>query len=443
MTYQDRIRSVAVLGAAGKMGSGISALLLQEMLHHAVAQQDFTKRRLALIDTNPESFTALLGYLRKHLKDLGERQIVWLRDCYKNRRDLIDNAEVIEQYVCDGMTMLRTETELSGAKDAALVFEAIVEKREVKESIFTSLRELCSPECWFFSNTSSLPIGELDAAAGLNGRLIGYHFYNPPVVQKLVELIPSANTLPEIIECSQTLGKNLKKTIIPSKDIAGFIGNGHFIRDGIFGVSLMQELTKQYSELDAIATVNAITQEWLVRPMGIFQLLDYVGIDVFVAITKVMAKHIPGENFACPWLEKLLARGIKGGQFGDGSQKNGIFQYEKGKPVAVYDQNTGEYAPLAPLVEHASAALGPKPASWAAWKQLQKDPLAANKLSAYFKDLRGTTGEGALLAKRYLENSIAICDNLVGDGVAASLSDVKGVLTNGFFHLYGGAEVWR
>ena len=110
--------------------------------------------------------------------------------------------------------------------------------------------------------------------------------------------------------------------------------------------------------------MNKVSQELLVRPMGIFQLLDYVGIEVFQWIIDVMNANIPGENMSAPLLQAMIDKGILGGQRPDGSQKDGFLQYIKGKPAGIYSLEKGDYISLddeqftGPVVEKLGAYCG-------------------------------------------------------------------------------------
>jgi len=128
---------------------------------------------------------------------------------------------------------------------------------------------------------------------------------------------------------------------------------------------------------------------------------------------------------------------VLGGQHHDGSQKDGILQYKKGKPVAVYELLKGEYIPFESLADSADTELGPLPDDYRPWKALLMDRGKGKVLESHFETLRSSKDEGAVLAMAYLKASKAIGEKLVADGVAHNPEDVNGVLTNGFYHLYG------
>ena len=440
MGLSERLENVTVVGAGGKMGSGIALLLAVEAAKRRIGPEGKAgKFRLNFMDTRDGALDALMEYIRTQAMKIAEKSTVELRGLYADRDDLVENGEIIAEFVTECTRGIRLSTDLSVAKDSKMVFEAIIENEEIKIKVYKALKDICSPETFFLTNTSSVPIGFLDEKAGLEGRLIGYHFYNPPPIQKLVELIPSKRTRPELVETARELGKVLRKKLIRSNDVAGFIGNGHFIRDGLFGISLVEELSKDQGHAAAVYMVNKVTQDFLVRPMGIFQLIDYVGVDVFQSILKVMNRHIPNAGLQSALIDAMVEKGVLGGQHPGGAQKDGFLKYGKRGPEGVYDLEKGAYAAFDPegWTKEADAKLGPLPGEWAPWKALLRDPGKDGKLAAFFAALWKTDTLGARLARRYMERSAEIAKGLVADGVAESVEDVNGVLMNGFYHLYG------
>jgi len=309
----------------------------------------------------------------------------------------------------------------------------------VKIKILSKLKGLCSNETFYFTNTSSIPIHILDDGVGLDGRIIGYHFYNPPAVQKLAELITAKSTKKELIDISLEIGKRLRKKIIPSNDIAGFIGNGHFMRDILYAINEVEKLSDTFSLVEGIYAINKVSQDYLIRPMGIFQLIDYVGVDVCQHIMKVMNTHIHGATLGSKMIDQMVEEKVIGGQFADGSQKDGFLKYEKNRLVGIYNINQQKYTMLDPegWTKTVDEKLGPMPEMWAPWRTCLMDPNQDNRLQSYFNHLQNINTLGSKLAKEYLKRSKEIGEGLVDDGVAQNAEDVNGVLTNGFYHLYG------
>lgn len=439
MTLDERLSNVSVVGAAGKMGSGITLLLAQEMARLSLLPQNRGKVfRLNAVDLSPEGLRGLQEYVHAQAVKAAEKGAVGLRALYADREDLVENGEIIEDFVRRVESMVWPSTQLAAASGSHLVFEAIVEKVPVKVSVLKQIREIVPDDAFFFTNTSSVPIGLLDREAGLAGRIVGVHFYNPPPVQKLVEIIRAPGTRPDTAETAAEIGKRLRKTLIPAADVAGFIGNGHFIRDGLHGLQEAEALAKNEGWPKAFWTVNRVSQDWLLRPMGIFQLIDYVGIDVFRFIQDVMGKFLE-EPLSHPVVDAMIEHGVLGGQNPDGSQKPGFLRYEKGRIAAVYDLERKDYVPLDPKgwTAEADARLGPLPEGFRGWKALAGAPDRDAALKAHFDAVEAMKTPGAELARRYVKRSREIARHLVATGVAARPEDVNGVLTSGFYHLYG------
>lgn len=435
MEYLEKFSKVVVLGAAGKMGSGILFLTAMEVAELKLKNKDL-KASLYAIDMSADGLDGLLAYVEGQALRAAEKKTVMLRKLYADRDDLVENGEIIDQYVKDVVACIRTSTHISDAYGASLVFEAIKEDPKIKEAVLREIDQASDHLPWFFTNTSSIPIGELNQAANLGGRLIGFHFYNPPAVQKLVELIAPDGSNAALVEFAREYARKLRKTIVPSNDFAGFIGNGHFMRDALFGIQQAENLAGTLGLTQAIVTMNKVSQEFLLRPMGIFQLIDYVGIDVVSYIMGVMNPYLDAEDLHSQLLDDLLAAGVRGGQYSDGSQKDGFFKYERGRPVAAYDLNKNDYVPIDPLSQKAADYLGALPENFQ-WKMVNFSSDKGGMLSQFFSGLKQMDTLGARLAKAYGKNSLAIGRLLVTSGVAATDADVNQVLETGFYHAFG------
>jgi 3-hydroxyacyl-CoA dehydrogenase len=438
MSYAERMENVAVLGAAGKMGSGIVLLAALEMadlaLDPANKDREFV---LNAVDVSSKALAGLTKYLRGQVLRVAEKKAVALRNIYADRADLVENEEIIRQYIEDVLAIVRPTTRLEAAYGAGLVFEAVNENPGLKVKLLSEIKTHASKEAWFLTNTSSIPISELDAKVGLDGRIIGFHFYNPPAVQKLVEIIRAGTTRPELAEFAAQYAKKLRKTVVFSNDVAGFIGNGHFMRDALYGIAEVERLAGDHGFVDAVYMVNRVSQEFLIRPMGIFQLVDYVGLDVCRFILGVMNERLPGVTLHSPLVDRMVEAGILGGQYADGSQKDGFLKYERGRPAGVFDPDAKAYVPIAEIAARCDERLGPPPLSGKPWKAVIAGPDRAGFLDAYFRELRSMPTLGAKLAAAYGREAKNIGLGLVRDGVAPKDEDVNTVLLTGFYHAYG------
>ena len=203
------------------------------------------------------------------------------------------------------------------------------------------------------------------------------------------------------------------------------------------GITEAEKLADEMTFPEAIYTVNKVSQDFLIRPMGIFQLIDYVGIDVVRFIMGVMNPFLDNENLHSPLLDKLFNEGVKGGQNSDGSQKDGFLKYEKGRPVAVIDPDTKKYIPFTEM-QKVDEKIGDTPDPGMVWKRVVRMKNDKEEvLMKYYEQMKLMDSLGAKLAIAYGKRSNAIGKGLVNDHVAHNEEDVNTVLLTGFFHAYG------
>lgn len=434
---EEILKNVAIIGAAGKMGSGIALLLLQEMT--CLAEKNKCYYSLHLIDTDDRGLPPLRQYLRSNIIKYAEKKINRLRDLYQDNSSLVSNEEIIRHFVSRSMEIIRTESSLEDARHAKLVFEAIVEDIPIKAKVYEKLNEICSPDTYYFTNTSSIPISVLTAESKINQRIIGFHFYNPPPVQKLLEIIAADNTPPLLVKIAADLAHRLNKIVVYSKDVAGFIGNGHLVPEILFACRKARELAASRPLHEAIYMVNRITQDYLIRPMGIFQLLDYVSIDVAQRIANIMRTFHKDDSLHDELIDQMIGLKIHGGQHHDGSQKSGFFNYSGHAIAGYYDFDQKKYISFeeGDWRSKCNHTLGELPPAHQPWKVLSKDKEKDDKIAHYLNELFNGSSQGEILAQEYLTKSFDIADHLVRDGIAANIADVTTVLKNGFYHLYG------
>jgi 3-hydroxyacyl-CoA dehydrogenase len=433
----DSYQTMAVIGAAGKMGSGISLLLLQEMARSQIAEMPHpTQRSLVLIDSDPEKLDGLKKYLRSQLQKWAEKNIISLRQRVEHVPSLISNREIIEAFLSNAMDIAHFASSYQAANQAQLIFEAIIENIDSKSETLARLKQNSHVNPYFFSNTSSIPISVLNAKASLEGRIIGFHFYNPPAVQKLIEIIPLEQGDASLTTLAINIAEQLNKQVILSKDVAGFIGNGYFLREIMFACQMAQKLSTQHKNPQNIYLVDRVTQDFLLRPMGLFQLMDYVGLDVVDHVGWIMQIYLPTFTYSNALLAPLMKRGHFGGQEADGSQKNGFFQYDHGRIQGIYDLEAGQYVPLESCTwkKDCDAWLGTPPSNFT-WKSLSQHPKMAEQVQRYYSLLSEEKTHGAELAKRFLAHLQQTIQGLVDNQIASSAEDVNSILKKGFYHL--------
>ncbi len=443
MTLDESFQHCAVLGAAGKMGQGIAALVLQEMAKLELNKCGRTGTgnfSLALIDADETGFPRLKNYLKTQLNKYAEKQIVPIRKVYSSCPQLVSNQDIVQAFVDGAMNMITCSTYLEEAVKAHLVFEALPESMMIKSQKLNFLVKNAPHPQHYFSNTSSIPIFMLNAYGALNHHITGLHFYNPAPVQKLIEISLPENVDETTKEFAIEIAQRFGKTIIYTKDLPGFIGNGYFIREVAFADALLDKLGQLFESSAAIYAVNRLTQEFLIRPMGIFQLIDFVGIQVCVNIAQTMASLLQEPGVLAKTILQLNEKGITGGLGQNGSQAPGYFKYDaKGNPVAVYDINKETYIDLHdPAISRVKDLLGPLPEGHVNWK----DAHSPEQLQKYFQNLVKSQTMGCQIVKEYLRACHNIAQVLVDTNIAQSSEDVNTVVKLGFHQLYGPLDSW-
>ncbi|HEY4832848.1 MAG TPA: 3-hydroxyacyl-CoA dehydrogenase family protein [Waddliaceae bacterium] len=435
---KESLKQVSVLGAAGKMGRGISLLLLQEMARTEAELTGNVGRgifRLHLFDSNDEGLIVLKKYLLTQLHRYAKKNINRLREYFSSNSNLISNEDIIRTFVQRGLDIVYLDSEIASSKNSTMIFEAVIEDIQIKTELFSKLRAIGRKDAYYFTNTSSIPIHHLSKKSGLEHRLIGYHFYNPPEIQKLIEIIIPAKSNPTLESLALELTQRFGKIAVLSNDIAGFIGNGHFIREIDYACRKVQELEKKFSREQAITMLDNVTREFLLRPMGIFQLIDYVGIDVCQKVMSIMGEFLH-LSFSRELVDTMINKEKKGGQNPDGSQRDGFFSYQQRKPAKIFDDKTHTYISIP------NDSLGPLPSGHISWKKLNEINDKEEILRNHFSSLFSSSTFGAKIAQSYLWHSREIARNLIKNGVAKSVEDVNTVLMNGFYHPYGIENAW-
>lgn len=197
--------------------------------------------------------------------------------------------------------------------DCDLVVEAVAEDLGVKTAVFAALDEACKPGAVLATTTSSLPVIECAAATSRPGDVVGLHFFNPAPVMKLVEVVATIATAPQVVATAHAVCQRLRKHPVHCADRAGFIVNAllfPYLNDAV------KMLEAHYAEADDIDTAMKVGCG---LPMGPFALLDVVGLDVSLAIQRTLYNEFrePGYEPA-PLLEHLVTAGRLGRKTGKG-----------------------------------------------------------------------------------------------------------------------------
>jgi len=211
------------------------------------------------------------------------------------------------------LARISAATSLEDFAAADLVVEAVAEDLEVKRSVFATLDEVCKPGTILATTTSSLPVVECAAATSRPGDVVGLHFFNPAPAMKLVEIVHTIATDADVVATAQQLCLDLKKVAVTCGDRAGFIVNALLFPYLNDAVSMLEA---HYASADDIDTAMKVGCG---MPMGPFQLLDVVGLDVSLAIQRTLYLEFREAGFApAPLLEHLVTAGRLGRKTGKG-----------------------------------------------------------------------------------------------------------------------------
>ncbi|HMG37212.1 MAG TPA: 3-hydroxybutyryl-CoA dehydrogenase [Blastocatellia bacterium] len=279
-----KINKVGVLGC-GLMGSGIAQVCAQ-------ADRDVT-----VVEVSDQLLTKGLDGIKKQLAKSVEKG--------KLSREASDQITA----------RLRGSTKLEDLNDAELIIEAIIESMDEKHKTYSRLDQICRPETIFASNTSSLSITQMMTATTpeRQRRFIGMHFFNPVPVMKLVEVVRTILTDPEVFTTATNFGREIGKVPVQTSDRTGFIVNRLLVPYMLDSIRALEE---------GVATIVDIDNGMKLGcgyPMGPFTLLDFVGLDTTYYIANIMFDEFREKRFAPPaLLKRMVMAGLNGRKTGRG-----------------------------------------------------------------------------------------------------------------------------
>jgi len=278
------IKKVAVLGA-GLMGHGITQVVAQTAKYEVYMRdikQEFIDNGMKMINDSLQRF------LKK-----GEMKEAEVNQVLSRIHPTLDLKEAVA--------------------DADLIIEAVTENPELKKKVLAEADMLVKQDAIIASNTSSISISELAAATRRPEKFAGMHFFNPPQLMKLIEVIRGAKTSDEtvntLVEASKKMGK---EPVVVKKDVAGFVVNRILVPALNEAVALVDEGVATPEDIDKAIKLGL---NW---PMGPLTLLDYVGLDTTLAITEVLVKELDPKYQANPLLRQMVRAGLLGRKSGKG-----------------------------------------------------------------------------------------------------------------------------
>ena len=212
---------------------------------------------------------------------------------------------------------LKGTTNMPDLADCDIVVEAVIENIVEKKKMYSALDGVAKKDAIFATNTSSISVTELMSATKRPERFIGLHFFNPVPLMKLVEVVKTIATAPDVYDTAYEFGKKLGKVPVRTSDKTGFIVNRLL-------VPYLLDAVRAYEEgVGSIEDIDNAMKLGCGYPMGPFTLLDFVGLDTTYYITHVMYDEFKERRFASP---PLLKRLVMAGWYGKKTGK-GFYDY--------------------------------------------------------------------------------------------------------------------
>jgi enoyl-CoA hydratase/3-hydroxyacyl-CoA dehydrogenase len=284
-----KLEKVAVVGA-GEMGHGIAEVFALAGLP------------VSLIDVKQDILERAKSRIADSLKHMASRGRI--------RPEQVDQV----------LSRISTYTSMEeGARGADLAIEAVPERIDVKSQVLKGLEATLSPDAVIGTNTSSILISELSQFLSRKDRFLGTHFFNPPVVMKLVEVVKGPETSDATVDAVVELMKSIGKVPVRVKDSVGFIVNRIEGPELLYFCLLVDRGLAKPSEVDAFFRSQGL-------PMGPYELMDYVGLDVVQELLKYYAAKLSKDYGKCRTIGDLVSKGYLGMKAG-----RGFYEWEGGK----------------------------------------------------------------------------------------------------------------
>jgi len=289
------MQQVSVIGA-GTMGNGIA---------HVFAMNGFVTN---IVDVSQPALDKALKTIEKNLDRM------------------VTKGTLTEEAKAKTLSNLSTYTSIEeGCKHADLVVEAATENVDLKLNIFKQIDAVCKPETILASNTSSISITKIAAATKRPAKVIGMHFMNPVPVMKLVEVIRGYATDADTTTTVMNLSKQLGKVPVEVNDYPGFVANR------ILMPMINEAIYTLYEGVAGVYEIDTVMKLGMAHPMGPLQLADFIGLDVCLAILRVLHDGLGNQKYApCPLLVNMVTAGYMGVKSGEG-----FYRHEAGNKELV------------------------------------------------------------------------------------------------------------
>ncbi len=263
----------AMVVGAGTMGAGIAQIFAQSGIPVTLTAQ------------SEEIVSAAVAGLEKRMA----------------RR--VDQGKMSEDDKKQILGRITAGTGYAAASETDIVIEAIFEDMEIKKRILTALDEAAPDRTIFASNTTSLSISEMAAATSRPDKVVGMHFFNPPVVMKLVEIMPGIGTAPETVEAVSELARTLGKQPVQARfDSPAGIGSR------VLAGSLNEAVEVFAQGLASAEDIDAAMKMGCGFPMGPLELIDLIGVDIHLAKTETLYRELGDQRYRPNFLLKKMVR---------------------------------------------------------------------------------------------------------------------------------------
>jgi 3-hydroxybutyryl-CoA dehydrogenase len=279
-----KITKIAVLGA-GLMGHGITQVAAQ------------------------------VGKYDVHMRDIEQRFIDNGMNMIRGSlQKFVSKGQITEAQMNEILTRIHPTLDLKEAtENADLIIEAVPENIELKKATFKDADKYAPPHAIIASNTSSVSITELASATKRPEKVAGMHFFNPPQLMKLVEIIRGKQSSDETIQTIMEVAKKMEKeTVLVKKDCPGFIVNRILIP------ALNEAVALQWEDIATKEDIDKAIKLGLNWPMGPLTLLDYIGADTTMAIAEVLQRELDEKFHPHPGLKQMVKANLLGRKTGKG-----------------------------------------------------------------------------------------------------------------------------
>jgi enoyl-CoA hydratase / 3-hydroxyacyl-CoA dehydrogenase len=290
--------------------------------------------------------TAMAGY-NVNLRDIEQSFLDKAMDKIKwSINKLVEKQKITSSEAENIINRIHPVVDLEQSlKSSNLVIEAVPEDLNLKKKVYEEIEKFATDDMIFASNTSTLPISEISAFTTRPDKFIGLHFFNPPQLMPLVEIIPGLKTEQQVTDLAINLVNEVKKTpIVCKKDVPGFIVNRIFI-------PLVHEAAYCLDRSNAsMVEIDSATKYKMALPMGIFELADYTGMDVIHKATSEMYSRDKKVIFPHPKIQQLYENKELGQKTGKGFYQYQGDNYER---VQLTEEAAEKFNPI-PLVSVAA-----------------------------------------------------------------------------------------